>query len=298
MGMHSFVRFDRRLRLRSVTAVSALALMLGLAACAGGPGAHPAGAGNTQTSATLLKVADETAQDGDAATAATLYRRVHELSPTDPVPLARLGATLLGMQDYPAAAQAYRAALALQPDNADLRRGLALALLAGSDPDAAMTELRAALAKRADDPRLYSLMGVAQDMVGRHDLAQQSYKHGLDLAPASVGLHNNYAMSLALAGNYPDAVAHFAEIAGPDAAPRYRLNLALAYGLAGDENQGRRDRACGARRGGGAEQPRLLCAAARHGRGPPHGGDPGRRTAWWHDRAGRCCHGPEADCRR
>ena len=49
------------------------------------------------------------------------------------------------------------------------------------------------------------------------------------------GLHNNYAMSLAMAGDFADAVAELGQIAKPDAPPRYRLNLALAYGLAGDD---------------------------------------------------------------
>ena len=183
----------------------------------------------------LLKIADETNAGGDPATAASLYRQLHEASPRDPVPLARLAAIFMTMQDYRAAEETYRAALALDADNTDLHRGLAGALLVTGDAQGAMIEIRAALAKRADDPRLYNLLGVAQDMVGRHDLAQQSYRHGSDMAPANVGLRNNYAMSLALAGDFGDAVGKLAEIAGPEAPPRYRLNLALAYGLAGDD---------------------------------------------------------------
>jgi Flp pilus assembly protein TadD len=216
------------------TAVSALALALGLSACAGGANS-PTAAERDAKSATLLNVADETNAGGDPATAASLYRQLHDMAPKDPVPLGRLAATFMTMQDYRAASQAYRAALALDDGNADFHRGLALALLAMGDAPGAMTEIRAALAKRADDPRLYSLMGVAQDMVGRHDLAQQSYRHGIAIAPASVGLRNNYAMSLALSGDYGEAVTKLAEIAGPQASPRYRLNLALAYGLAGDD---------------------------------------------------------------
>ena len=97
---------------------------------------------------------------------ASLYRQLHEASPHDPVPLARLAAIFMTMQDYRAAEETYRAALALDADNADLHRGLAGALLAAGDAQGAMVEVRAALAKRADDPRLYNLLGVAQDMVG------------------------------------------------------------------------------------------------------------------------------------
>lgn len=229
MGKHSPAR-------SFATAVSALALVLGLAACAGGPGASPSAA-TDPSSAMLLKVADETAAGGDPATAASLYRRAHDLSPKDPVPLARLGAMLLALQEPGAAAQAYRAAVALSPTNSELHRGLALALLASNQPEAAATEIRAALEKRAGDARLYSLLGVAHDMGGHHDLAQESYRKGLELAPASIGLRNNMAMSLALAGDYGGAVARLTEIVGPEAPPRYRLNLAMAYALAGDDDK-------------------------------------------------------------
>jgi len=243
MSTHPLAHHDperpraRRTSLRfSGTAVSALALALGLSACAGGANA-PSSVNGDPKSATLLNVADETNAGGDPATAASLYRQLHDMSPKDPVPLARLATTFMTMQDYRAAATAWRAALALDKDNADFHRGLALALLMVGDAPGAMTELRAALAKHADDTRLYSLLGVAQDMVGRHDLAQQTYRSGIAMAPASAGLRNNYAMSLALSGDYGEAVAKLGEIAGPDASPRYRLNLALAYGLSGDDTK-------------------------------------------------------------
>lgn len=234
MGKHSPSPLDRTPRRSWATAVSALALVLGLAACASGPGGTAADA---QSSATLMKVADDTAAGGDPATAATLYRRAHDLSPRDPAPLAKLGATLLALQDYPGAAASYRDAIMLAPTDPDLHRGLGLALLGGGQPEEAIAELDIALQKRANDPQLYSLRGVAQDMAGHYELAQKSYERGLQLAPANVGLRNNYGMSLALAGDYPGAVARLAGIAGPNSAPRYRLNLALAYGLAGDDTK-------------------------------------------------------------
>jgi Flp pilus assembly protein TadD len=225
----------RARRLSCRTAVSALALAFGLTACAGGAASPPAALKGDSKTAMLLKIADETNAGGDPATAASLYRQLHELSPKDPVPVERLAAIFMAMQDYRSAAEAYRVALSLDGGNPDLHRGLATALLVTGDSQGALVEIRTALEKRADDWRLYNLLGIAQDMSGRHDLAQQSYRHGSDLAPANVGLHNNYAMSLALSGDFGEAVAKLGEIAGPGASPRTRLNLALAYGLAGDD---------------------------------------------------------------
>jgi Flp pilus assembly protein TadD len=214
-----------------------VALVLGLSACAGNPASGPGADRVAQKNAMLLQIADETDAGGDPATAASLYRQLHETAPSDPVPLARLGASLLRTGDYRPAAEAYGAALALDPGNQDLHRGRALALLLANDSDAALAEIRAALARRADDPRLYALLGVAQDMTGHHDLAQQTYRHGLQLAPANLGLRNNLAMSLALGGDYAEAVTELRGIAGAGASPRYLLNLALAYGLAGEDAQ-------------------------------------------------------------
>lgn len=224
-------------RFRPVPAASAAALVaLLLAACqgAGPPDMHAPG----QNAELLLRVADDTRQGGDPGTAVDLYRRAHELAPQDPQPLARLGAALLDLKSYTEAASAYRAAIALAPGDPQLHRGLATVLLALNQPAAALPELDLAAAKNGADARLYNAMGVAHDLIGRHDLAQQDYRDGLRLAPKNAGIKNNYGLSLALSGDYPAAAATLLEIAGSDEAPaRYRLNLALVYGLAGDDRR-------------------------------------------------------------
>jgi Flp pilus assembly protein TadD/cell division septation protein DedD len=207
-----------------------------LAACLGpGPAdVHAPGQG----AAALMRVADETRAGGDLATAAGLYRRLHEKSPSDPKPLARLGSTLTQLKSYNEAAQAYRAALELAPNDPDLRRGLAIVLLSLGQPEPAVIQLEKAIARDHDDARLYSTLGVAHDLMSRHDLAQAAYLDGLRLAPKSAGLRNNYALSLALSGDFGAAVSTLSEIAGDvGAPPRYRLNLALIYGLAGDDKK-------------------------------------------------------------
>jgi Flp pilus assembly protein TadD len=213
-----------------------LVVLLLLAACqAPGPGdVHAPGQG----AATLMRVADETRAGGDLATAVGLYRRVHEMSPADPKPLARLGSTLVQLKSYTEAAQAYRGALELAPHDPELLRGMAIVLLSLGQPEPAVVQLEKALARDHDDARLYSALGVAHDLMGRHDLAQAAYLDGLRLAPKSPGLRNNYALSLALSGDFGAAASTLAEIAEDvGAPPRYRLNLALVYGLAGDDKK-------------------------------------------------------------
>jgi Flp pilus assembly protein TadD len=223
---------------RALPAASAAVLSLLLAGCQGG--APPDARASGQTEEAVLRVADDTRAGGDLGTAASLYRRAHELAEHDPVPLARLGATLAQLHAYTEAAATYRAALEINPNplEGELRRGLGVVLVSLNQPDAALAELTTAAAKSPDDPRVYNALGVAYDLTGRHEMAQQVYQKGLALAPKSDGLRNNYGLSLALSGDYPAAVATLNELAGDvKASPRHRLNLALVYGLAGDDRK-------------------------------------------------------------
>src|SRR5690348_3932782 len=90
-----------------------------------------------ETSDKLIRVADETRAHGDPATALGLYRRLHEQRQSDPVPLARIGATLAQLKEYAGASQAYREAIALAPHDPALRQGLASVLLSLGQPEPA-----------------------------------------------------------------------------------------------------------------------------------------------------------------
>jgi Flp pilus assembly protein TadD/cell division septation protein DedD len=214
----------------------ACVLGLLLAACQSAPDAQDP----NKSSAMLMRLADDTRAGGDLAAAVDLYRRAAKLSPNDPKPLLDLGDTLGELHDYNDAAGVFRDALKIKPNalEGELHRGLALALMSMNQPEGALSELDAALAKTPQDPRLYNVLGVAHDLIGRHDLAQQDYQKGLKLAPANAGLRNNYGLSLALSGDYGAAATELSQLADePGASPRHRLNLALVYGLAGDDRK-------------------------------------------------------------
>ena len=71
--------------------------------------------------------------------------------------------------------------------------------------------------------------------MGQHDQASATYRQGLTIAPASVSLRNNLALSLALQNQFAEAVDLIRPVAeGPEATRRSRQNLALVYGLQGD----------------------------------------------------------------
>ncbi|HXP74552.1 MAG TPA: tetratricopeptide repeat protein [Stellaceae bacterium] len=198
-------------------------------------GATPGNLAPEQSEDTMLKVADETRAGGDLGNAVGLYRRAHEMAPRDPVPMARAGETLAQMQSYTEAADAYQAALTLAPDDPELHRGFANVLLALGKPQLALAHLEIAVAKNSGDARTYNALGVAHDLAGRHDMAQQDYRRGLALAPDQPSLRNNLGLSQALSGDFKGAIATLSDLASrPGATPRNRQNLALVYGLAGD----------------------------------------------------------------
>jgi Flp pilus assembly protein TadD len=238
-------RSHRRAALRILRPLT-LTIAIALAACSGtnperaggrNSGAPPTALTPDENSATLLKVADGTRNGGDLATSVSIYRRMHENSPGDPVPLARLGETLAALQAYTEAAAAYKAGVALAPNDPDMHRGYGNVLLALGKPQFALAQLEIAAAERPADARTFNAIGVAHDMSGEHDLAQQAYRKGLSLDPDHLGLRNNLGLSQALAGDYPGATATLSDlVARPGATVRYRQNLALVYGLAGDND--------------------------------------------------------------
>src|SRR5207248_7750890 len=89
-----------------------------------------------------------------------------------------------------------------------------------------------------NDPKLLQLIGVADDLMGQHGEAQARYRRGLELAPGDPVLSLNLALSLALTGNYDEAIARLGPIAAaPISSPRERQTRALIYGLKGDRQR-------------------------------------------------------------
>ena len=237
---------ERRPARHTIVRPLMLTVFLALSACSvftgkETPGTRASGAtaGNLapeQTEETMLKVADETRAGGDLGNAVGLYRRAHELAPRDPVPLARAGDTLAQMQAYTEAADAYQAALSIDSGNPDLHRGFANVLLALGKPQLALAHLEIAVSKNSGDARTYNALGVAHDLAGRHDLAQEDYRKGIALAPDQLSLRNNLGLSQALSGDFNGGIATLSDlVARPGASARNRQNLALVYGLAGDD---------------------------------------------------------------
>lgn len=220
----------------------AVAITAALAGCAGGPFEgllqpratdHVKGAPESGKINSLVRVADATAAAGDMASAVQMYRNAHKLDPMNTMVTERLGEALLRIGEYDSAVEVFGKAVrgGGQPS---AHVGMAKALIALNQPQAAITHLEAAL-KISESPRIYNALGVAFDLIGDHGAAQAYYRTGLDVSASNLSLQNNLGLSLSVSGRHDEAIRVLRKsAASPRAQARNRLNLALAYGMAGE----------------------------------------------------------------
>jgi Flp pilus assembly protein TadD len=223
-------------RLRLLGATLIFAATLGLSGCET-PANGPAPPATTVSPDQLMRVADSTRQSGNLGEAANLYARAAQMDPKNIKPLLALGSVYAQTHSPRPAGEAWQAALALDPKNATALRGLGNAQIELGDPASAIGNFQAAQAIQPDWRNDNSL-GVAHDMQGDHAAAQTAYRDGLALSPNNLQLNNNLGLSLALGGDFAQALPLLEKTAkDPAATPRMRQNLALAYGLSGDDKK-------------------------------------------------------------
>lgn len=191
-------------------------------------------------SAQLLRVGEATAEGGDLASALNLFQRAASTRPDWAPAHLKVGETALALGQASVAASAYETAFDLTPEDAQAGLGLGKALITLDDPTKAEQTFRRVLELEPDNPSAFNGLGVALDMQSKHDAAQAQYREGLKRDPENLSLHNNYGLSLALMGAFDDAIRVLGQAAtDPAAGPRSRQNLALAFGLKGDDERAR-----------------------------------------------------------
>jgi Flp pilus assembly protein TadD len=183
----------------------------------------------------LMRIGAAARNGGDLANAVGVYRRASELDPLNPAPLVAAGDVLLEMGSVNEAIVAYNSALLRGSENVPALLGLAKAYLKSGKPALALDPVSKAYALNPNDPKVMLLLGVTKDLSGEHQEAQAWYRRGLELAPGDAALTVDLALSLALSGDYPSAIAVLQPIAiGPRGSAQERQTLALIQGLRGN----------------------------------------------------------------
>lgn len=182
----------------------------------------------------LLTIGMSTHEAGDPATAIGFFQRAHELAPSNEEVLLALADALGDTGDYQGALEAYDQAIMAGADEGETLVGAGNALTSLNRPELALPRLRRAVAEKPE-PAAFNGLGVAHDALGDPDLAQEAYRNGLSLDPEHLGLANNLGLSLALDGQYREAIDILETLVMmPGSNMVHRQNLALAFGLAGD----------------------------------------------------------------
>ncbi|HEY1258132.1 MAG TPA: tetratricopeptide repeat protein [Stellaceae bacterium] len=182
----------------------------------------------------LMRIGTAARAGGDLTNALAIFRRAAAIQPTVPAPFVAVGDTLLAMGQVNDAIAAYNSALARDSGDFAAQLGLGRAYLESGRPELALVPVSKVLAARPNDAKALLLLGVAKDQAGDHPAAQEAYRRGLGYAPGDPALSVDLALSLALSGNYPNAIAVLQPVAmAPRGTAQERQTLALIYGLQG-----------------------------------------------------------------
>src|SRR5256885_9567296 len=215
---------------------------MALAGCSGSP-VNPDplsvngrdGGGPVPSYPMLMRIGAAAQSGGDLPNALGVYRRAAEMALQDPAPLIAAGDVLLQMGSVNEAIVSYNAALVRPGDTQGAQVGLAKAFLKTGKPELALSPLSKAMEASPDDPKLLLLLGVTKDLAGSHWEAQAYYRDGLIRAPGDPALTVELALSLAVSGNYPNAIPVLQPLAmSPAGSAQERQTLALIYGLSGN----------------------------------------------------------------
>ena len=182
----------------------------------------------------LMRIGTAARNGGDLPNALGVFRRASQVDLLNPAPLAAAGDVLLQMGSVNEAIVSYNNALLRDQQYFPALLGRAKAILKTGNPALAMEPLSKAYALSPNDPKVMLLLGVTKDLAGEHQEAQEWYRRGLGVAPGDPALASNLALSLALSGDYANAIVVLQPIAlAPSGSAQERQTLALIYGLRG-----------------------------------------------------------------
>jgi Flp pilus assembly protein TadD len=186
-------------------------------------------------SGSALRMARATRSGGDLASSVLLYRNIVATGAATDEVKVELADTLAESGASDDAIDIYSQVGAKSSARLLALLGMTRASINLGEPAKALAYADAARSLGSQDARVLVDRGVALDSLNRHAEAQECYRAVLSSTPRHVSARNNLALSLALTGQFDEAVALMAPLVrSPSATPRVRENMALIYGLMGD----------------------------------------------------------------
>jgi Flp pilus assembly protein TadD len=197
---------------------------------------RPVMTNGTPTSMSELRIAESALESGNMDMATTLYQKILQANPRSVEGLTGLGNTLYTVGDYTRAGVYYAKANEIDHAAPAPMIGLARVAIHQRRFDDAIATYKRLLAESPDDPLAAAGLGAALDMKGDHAEAQAVLRDGLKRNPGDTSLSVNLGLSLILAGKPRDGANVLLDVTRfPAAPPQARQDLALAYGMLGND---------------------------------------------------------------
>jgi len=191
-------------------------------------------------SKSLMNMAESFLTAGDYGNAMRLYQRAANENPTHLPSRLGLAKTYQALGATDAAINFYEQVLRLDPDNLDAKMGSGQMLITKNRPADAIPYLTDLSKHTPDDYRIYNMLGLANDLMGKQEAAQMNYGRGLTLAPDNISLLNNLALSFAFEEQYAPSIRLLSKAINLDyTVTKAQHNLVLVYVLSGEEDAGR-----------------------------------------------------------
>ncbi len=182
-----------------------------------------------------LRAAEMARLRGDVPQSIHDYRDIIKECPECEKAYIGLGMALIDANSIVEAKHTFEKALALFPRSSGAFTGMGTVYLLMDQPENAMNSFDRALKINPRNARALNGYGIAYDMVNDHAAAQANYRAAMELDPLNISYESNLALSIVLSGNESEGIHILERLSrAPNATPRVRQNLALAYGLAGD----------------------------------------------------------------
>jgi Flp pilus assembly protein TadD len=186
------------------------------------------------TADSLIRMGVELESKGEYTGAMRFYTQAAQLEPNNIRALTGIGNVYLAVGIWNAGLNAFQQVRALDPRGPQSAAGLAVALLLNDRPGEARQILNKQMAMTGPAVDLQNFLGLAEDLLGNHEAAQNAYSAALKPNPGDGEILTNLALSLALMGAYERAEAILEGGSGtPNSIAAAGQNLALVYALRG-----------------------------------------------------------------
>jgi Flp pilus assembly protein TadD len=179
-----------------------------------------------------LSVAQAALTGGASAVALRICSDTVQRQPKNLAARVCEGEALTALGQRTDAEASFERAQQMAPDDPGVLMGLGRLRLA-TDALAAEGLFQHVLKVAPNNPEAWNDIGIARDLQGRHQEAQEAYGRALGLEPSMRAAEVNLALSMAMSGHADEAVRRLRSIAAdPSASPRLRQNLAAALAMA------------------------------------------------------------------